>query len=143
MKRSRSDIIAQHIADHFAAEEAARHTRCLMRASPETIALRRDQRVLFEVMPEQESDPHECGPLLVQIDNECIRVWWSGDADQDPHWTMTWAEFRYACAEQENNERGIRALHAEAEAARIRVKRREDGRLWAEDVRRRVRRKRG
>lgn len=51
------------------------------------------QLVVFEVFPQRESNPHECGPLVVSMDQERVQIHFAGDTAE--RWEGTWTELRW------------------------------------------------
>lgn len=52
------------------------------------------EAVTFSVWPE-ESDPDECGGILVRMDQAGIRMWWLGAERSDPEWDVSWTDLRH------------------------------------------------
>lgn len=51
--------------------------------------------VTFSIMPE-ESDPHEAGPLFVEMDADGARIWWLGtEGEEEPEAAFSWSELRH------------------------------------------------
>lgn len=63
---------------------------------------------VFVVWPD-ESDPHHCGPLRVEIGPDGARLWWLGDEKGDPESEFSWRDLRQF-AELDRNVEKLEAM---------------------------------
>lgn len=95
MARDSSAVEAQIILHEL--ERLSEQVRRLVLKQPEL-----NEPVRFAVWPD-ESDPHEAGPLYVEMSRSGIRMWWLGLEDEShPEWEWSWKDARdFAGAERE------------------------------------------